>query len=526
MGELSRKQFLTGAAMLGVAGAVSAVAPGVARAEETTWDDEADVVIVGAGGGGLAAAVTAAQAAEQDVLVLEVMGSSMQSDSALCNGMIQAACTRLQEEAGIEDSVDEFDKLLEAVAEGFEVPELRRLFAENGGATVDWLCDLGVEFGEPSVFGTAAPYYTDITPQVARTVTCPSGGAGITDVLEREADAAGARFSYNTQATRLVTNADGDVVGVKALREGNEIAVKARKGVVLATGGFTRNKAMVKKFMTPMLTHMKTDVMTGQNEPVLASGGSPWQMGDGVRMGMAAGADLSCTMFPYAYGVGIRTNREDNSGALVLTPNLYVNQEGRRFVRENMEPRENVVTEIWKQSNGVAFTIFDQAIVDRNDAIPFATLYHQDFYDAVDNGYLLQFDTIEELAQTMGIDVDALVQTVEEWNTCCEAQSDPFGRFEGNATLSTTAPMPVAVPPYYAAQIGAVCQDTASGLAINTDFAVLNPMGEVIPRLYAVGNTTGGVKGRINVGCGQGVGWTITGGRLVGPIVSALEPQA
>ena len=86
--------------------------------------------------------------------------------------------------------------------------------------------------------------------------------------------------------------------------------------------------------------------------------------------------------------------------------------------------------------------------------------------------------------------------------------------------------MPVAVPPYYAAQIGAVCQDTASGLAINTDFAVLNPMGEVIPRLYAVGNTTGGVKGRINVGCGQGVGWTITGGRLVGPIVSALEPQA
>ena len=51
-------------------------------------------------------------------------------------------------------------------------------------------------------------------------------------------------------------------------------------------------------------------------------------------------------------------------------------------------------------------------------------------------------------------------------------------------------------------------------------------MGEVVPRLYAVGNTTGGVKGRINVGCGQGVGWTITGGRLVGPIVSALEPQA
>ncbi|MFR5091127.1 MAG: FAD-binding protein [Adlercreutzia equolifaciens] len=88
------------------------------------------MVIAGAGGGGLAAAVETS-AAGKEVVVCEVMSSATMSNPALCAGMIQGACTKLQKEAGIDDSVEEFDKYLTAVAGGFENPELRRLYAEE-----------------------------------------------------------------------------------------------------------------------------------------------------------------------------------------------------------------------------------------------------------------------------------------------------------------------------------------------------------------------------------------------------------
>ncbi len=535
--DVTRRDMLKGAGIfaagLAATGAVSALGCSTESSPDSTagvpsydWGDEADVVVVGAGGGGLAAALTAVESdPSQDVLVLEVMQNASMSDSALCAGMIQAACTKLQEENGIEDSIDEFDKLLEACAEGFEDPEIRRLFAEQGGATVDWLCELGVEFGAPSASGTSAPYYTHITPNVARTVTCTTGGGGITSIMEEKAKELGARFTFDAQATELLTNHADEVVGVKALVSGKETFIKARKGVVLATGGFTRNKEMIKRYMTPMLTHMRTDVMQGGNEPILSSGGSPWQQGDGINMGLGVGAQLSCMMFPYAFGVGMRRNREDNSGSLVLAPGIYVNLEGKRFCFETQEPRENVVTNIWKQKDGVAFALFDQALIDRNKSIPYPTLHNADFDDCVEAGYIYKADTLEELCAKVDIPVENLKATIEEWNAAVEAGKDEFGRIDGLTTQqSLTPPMAMGTAPWYITQVGACCQDTASGLAINTNFEVKKATGGVIPRLYAVGNTTGGVKGRINVGCGQGVGWTITGGRLVGPVVSALEP--
>ena len=147
---LNRRSFLKGAALMGGAAAFAGMAgcaPQTSASQElsstsdSAWDKEVDVVIAGAGGGGLAAAVEAS-AAGKEVVVCEVMSSATMSNSALCAGMIQGACTKLQKEAGIDDSVEEFDKYLTAVAEGFENPELRRLYAEKSGETIDSLAAL------------------------------------------------------------------------------------------------------------------------------------------------------------------------------------------------------------------------------------------------------------------------------------------------------------------------------------------------------------------------------------------------
>lgn len=165
---LNRRSFLKGAALMGGGAAFAGMvgcAPQTPASQELSstgddsWDKEVDVVIAGAGGGGLAAAVEAS-AAGKEVVVCEVMSSATMSNSALCAGMIQGAVTALQKEAGIEDSVEEFDKYLTAVAEGFENPELRRLYAEKSGETIDWLAEQGAALSTErlSTQGTMVDY--------------------------------------------------------------------------------------------------------------------------------------------------------------------------------------------------------------------------------------------------------------------------------------------------------------------------------------------------------------------------------
>ena len=173
---LNRRSFLKGAALMGGAAAFAGMAgcaPQTSASQELSstsddfWDKETDVVIVGAGGGGLASAVEAS-AAGKEVIVCEVMSGVGMSNSAICAGMIQGACSSVQKDAGVEDTVDGFDKYLAALGEGFENPELRRLYAEKSGETIDWLIEQGAPLTAEglSASGTMVEYYTDVTPAV------------------------------------------------------------------------------------------------------------------------------------------------------------------------------------------------------------------------------------------------------------------------------------------------------------------------------------------------------------------------
>src|ERR1700760_3069538 len=241
----------------------------VPAASIATWDDEADVVIAGYGIAGAAAAVEAARSGA-DVLVLERTGS-WGGAAAMAGGFIYlGGGTALQKACGFTDSVDNMAAFLN-VAMGPGADEDRIAdYCVGSVAHFDWLVGCGVPFKEEffsepgwepmgdqglmySGGENAYPFNTIATPAPRGHVPQmqnkkqgeASAGYMLMKPLVDTATAAGARALYDVRVQRLVVEADGRVVGVRARPYGNEKKNRARRGVMLATGSFAYNDAMV-----------------------------------------------------------------------------------------------------------------------------------------------------------------------------------------------------------------------------------------------------------------------------------------
>jgi fumarate reductase flavoprotein subunit len=229
----------------------------------------------------------------------------------------------------------------------------------------------------------------------------------------------------------------------------------------------------------------------------------PGATGDGILMAEAVGAatvDMEqIQLHPTVYqATSMLVSEKMRSLGAIL-----VNQEGVRFCND-LATRDAVSAAELEQTGGYAYIIFDQNLVDQNKSAR----------EYIEKGMAVQGDTYEALAQAMGVDEAAFVETMNTWNAAVAAGEDAeFGRNNGmDADLSTA--------PFYAIQIAPGLHHTMGGIKIDTDTEVIDTEGNVIPGLFAAGETTGGVHGGNRIG-GNAVCDFVVFGRIAGASAAA-----
>ena len=447
--------------------------------EKTGVELDCDVVVVGAGGAGLTASVLATQQG-QKVILLEKMpfvgGNSLRAE-----GGMNAAGTALEKELGLDDStVENFTEDTLRLGHYLADPDLVRTLAENSSDAIEWLKTVEAEFtGVKATGGCEGRKY----------LHQPEGGVAVGEYLvaklKAQAEKLGIDVRVNTKATDIFMD-NGRAAGVIA-EDAEHIYTIHAKSVVLTTGGFGANFELMASY-DPSLANAVTTNHSGAQ-------------GDGIMMAQAVGADTVDMEQIQLHPTVIQSDGSLVSESFRSLGAIVVNTEGKRFVND-LAGRDVVSQAELKQPDGYCFIIFDQNLVDH-------LALSQRF---IDGGYTISGNTYEELAQNMGLQGDAVqnfVNTMNTWNeSVAKGVDEEWGRNNGMDDDLSTAP-------FYAIKIAPGIHHTMGGIKINTSAEVIDTDGNVIPGLFAAGETTGGIHGGNRVG-GNAVCDFVVFGRIAG----------
>ena len=447
-------------------------------------DMQTELVIVGGGLAGFSAALVAAQAGHA-VILLEKM-SETGGSSAMSGGCLAFAGTDMQQRAGISDSDARlFDDLREVGK--FETDEaLVRLYVTHQLATYEWLKGLGVQFG-PTIetsSGQSVPRVHNVDPaDMLRTVAARAQETGRVTVLMQ---AAAQRLIVDPQTSR--------VTGVTVLHAGRERQIAGRAGVLLASGGFCRNPALVHRYAP-------------QYDNAVFIGGEG-NVGDGLKMAQKIGAD-TCDMAYIKGTFGKHPTDETNhhSCLAVYKGAIAVNQEGHRYVDESISYKL-LGDACIAQPYGATFQILDHRILKAGDN----HVRILDFERRLEEGLMIEAPSLEELAALIEIPAQALVATVRRYNENVATGDDPdFGR--KHLVHQHGDLVPIEQGPFYAYPSTAAVFGTYCGLCVNPDMQVLDVYGQVLPGLYAAGEVVGGLHGAAYM-TGTALGKAVIFGRV------------
>lgn len=423
-----------------------------------------DLIILG---GGLAGMCAAVEAGEQgaSVLLLEKQ-DELGGSTVLSSGYMAFAGTNMQEQAGIVDTIESLvDDLIE-VGGSVNERDLVEAYGLHQLNTYNWLLGHGVEFRTlEAVSGHSVPRGHVIDPHQAIQV-----------LYRRAKELPNITIRFNAPAQRLVKNANGRINQVIYHAEGEQ-TVTAEKGVIIATGGFAKSEKLLGQF-APHL------------DGALRIGGAG-NHGDGLRMAWEHGAWVQD--LPYLNGTygfhPTATGAVKSQGLTFYKGGIIVNQFGKRFVNESISYKL-LGNAAFQQPNQLTFQIWDQTVMDKSVADD--PLF--DFELLQRRRLLYKVDTLEELADCIDVPLEVLKDTISRYNDGVRNGEDPdFGR--KTLTHHFGKPTPIETAPFYAFETTVAMLATYAGVAVNTVAQAVNPYGEPITGLYAIGEVTGGFHG-------------------------------
>lgn len=473
---------------------------------------ETQIVVIAAGPSGLCAAVQAAEDGA-DVIVCEkaptVGGAANMGMGPLGIG------TKYQKQQMIEISLEKaFNMFMEYTHYNVDARLVRRYFGQSA-ETIEWLEDKGVEFeGAYRYFPKSEATWHIVKSNAG---IGPRAASFMNKALYARAQELGVTFLLETPAKQIIME-DGKVAGVLATdKEGDEVRIRC-KAAVIATGGAGCNPEMIKE---------ETGLEFGRTVFNFAI---PGIMGDGLRMAWEAGADRLPVRIEMAASIEGTDELPGSVANIFSQPNLLVNKHGKRVMNEDqMQNTTYLSNVVAHQKDKICYSIVDTSIVKYyiRNGVDNVSLVRtnpdvSDFLDgiryAMDQGSTAFHvaDSIEELAEKLGIDQESLVDTVDEYNDFCESVDEEF--FKDKRYLR-----PLRKAPYYAAQVRAGGYGTVGGIRINENCEACGSDCEPIPGLYAAGADACNIydDSYMFLLPGNSMGFAVNTGRIAG--MSAAE---
>ena len=490
---------------------------------------ETEVLIIGAG---LAGCCAARAAAENGAKVIVVEKMDQVSERGAGAGTINSKLSTSFDDGTVTDIPSAEFRWMQTCGNRCNEALIAQYMARSGEAA-DWLCEAGEKHKcsmgiwdgySRNPLLPDEPGYVCMGGTDESDLTIPGGSFVAADVSHLEAIENGAEFRFNTKAEYLLQDESGAVTGAVVSDADGCKKITATKGVVIATGDIAGDEEMCKYYCPEALTVPSVYTPVGANT------------GDGHKMILWAGGVMQSAPFPPM----LHPQRwADPSSNQLEGPFLYVNEKGERFFNEGTWVQARSLQIMKHTADDCAWSIFDSSWQeDLMASFPYGggmfwdTFRYKgesDYQSAVD--YYAQSlvdndgstyetaDTLEELAEKIGVPADALTATVERYNElCAEGVDEDFCK---NPALL----FPIDEPPYYASKVGAVLLEVVGGAKIDTNLQCLDADGNPIPGLYAIGNAGGdsyAVDYPINVP-GNSHGRALTQGYLVGRKLAGVE---
>ncbi len=529
--------------------------------------EECDVIVLGTGVAGLTAALAAGYSGSS-VRIYE-KSSLIGGTSAMSGGIIWMPNNHLQEFAGVDDSREKALAYLESLSLGQIDSDMAAAFVDKGPEMLEWIekvtpCSFHVISNYPDYHpehpgglpegGRSLDNALFALPELGEWATkirnhergnpvmlteTPLGGATVTpdrSVLGERTKKGqigmglalvagllsglldmGIEPQTESQASQLINSSEG-ITGVTIIQEGKAVDVKARKGVIIATGGFEWNNELVRTFL---------------RGPMTAPAGSPENTGDGLHMAMEVGAKLGNMRNAWWVPV-VRVPGEELFGhpsvRLILLErtrphSFMVNKYGKRFTNEAGN----------YNAMGGAFHAFNPQKFEYPNEPCWLIFDHRHKLDYEVAGcrageqipeWMYSDNSIEGLALQIGVEEVALRETLNRFNKHAEEGNDPdfhrgesaYDTFNGDQSIegirATLQPLDTA--PFYAVRIESGSLGTNGGPKTDVSGRVLSLAGGVISGLYAAGNAMAAPTGMVYGGAGGTIGPAMTFGYIAG----------